>query len=97
MAFAEEFNERGAFCCLEDGCELHLRGCVVNVVEQVRDAGGRRELGVSRARMTGDRAMSKINYDAGSKRRGRSDGRWGKCGIIGAAFSNLGGAQFQRF
>ena len=46
MAFAEEFNERGAFCGLEDGCELHLRGCVMNVVERVRDAGGRRELGV---------------------------------------------------
>jgi hypothetical protein len=25
LAFAEEFNERGAFCGLEDVCEPHLR------------------------------------------------------------------------
>jgi hypothetical protein len=31
---------------VEDVCEPHLRGCVVNVVERVRNVGGRRELGV---------------------------------------------------
>ena len=46
LAFAEEFNERGAFCGVEDVCEPHLRGFVVNVVERVRNVGGRRELRV---------------------------------------------------
>jgi hypothetical protein len=40
LAFAEEFNERGAFCGVQDVREPHLRSCAVNVVERVRNAGG---------------------------------------------------------
>jgi hypothetical protein len=66
MAFAEEFNERGAFCGVEDGCELHLRGCVVNVVEQVRMQVADENWEFLLSRMTRNGAMGKINYDAGS-------------------------------
>lgn len=51
LTLAEEFDQRGAFCGVQDGCGSHVRGAVVGVVEEAREkgSGGRYgDSGVSR-------------------------------------------------